>query len=64
MACYAWGTRLIIDPQDVLDFSDNDILFITGGHDNALAGIAGAPVTGRASAILLEPNPARLFAPA
>jgi hypothetical protein len=31
---YALYTTLIVNPQDVLDFSDNHALAITGGHDS------------------------------
>lgn len=36
---YAWNATLIVNPQDVLDFSDTDTLYITGGHDHMFGAI-------------------------
>ena len=30
---YAWDATLVVNPKDVLDFSDSHVLYVTGGHD-------------------------------
>ena len=32
---YAWDATLVVNPKDVLDFSDSHVLYVTGGHDAA-----------------------------
>ena len=39
---HAMDTALIVNPQDVLDFSDTDTLYITGGHDAAFLTITSS----------------------
>jgi len=39
---YAWNATLVVNPQDVLDFSDSHVLYVTGGHDAVVTPMSNA----------------------